>query len=135
MNTQYDNFELDRADRAIEVKRDYVIEKTADGVYVVMNPDENERCYVVDLTQETCTCPDFWGFCKDKGIECKHLQACKAMDGKNYKKAYLLSDGSVKEKKTATVYVPPKNTIDIETWRENAKKQYDLDDNSDPFGD
>lgn len=67
----------DRRMRAIEVRKNYAIEFAGMGCYVVTEPEEPERSYLVDSLHKRCTCPD-WACQDDKENAdhgCKHVFA------------------------------------------------------------
>lgn len=68
-------YQGDREHRAGTVRETYSIEYAGNLAWVVMHPDEEKRCYLVDLIKRSCSCPDWWGFCQGKDIDCKHILA------------------------------------------------------------
>lgn len=65
----------DRQFRAVEVAQTYLIEYAGCQTWVVQHPIEPERCYLVDMIAEHCTCPDYNCTANPMGIFCKHLLA------------------------------------------------------------
>jgi hypothetical protein len=69
----------ERRERATEVSETYQIHYAGCQCWVVRYPGESEgdedRCYLVDMVRRSCTCPDFWGYCQEREIDCKHIGA------------------------------------------------------------
>jgi hypothetical protein len=64
-----------RDDNAYTVRREYLKEYVGSQCWVVMHPDEYDRCYLVDMLNRTCTCEDYTCFCHIAEIDCKHILA------------------------------------------------------------
>lgn len=69
----------ERRDRACEVREDYETEYVGCQCWVVQHPDEPERCYLVDMIERRCTCPDWSCTAHGLGIDCKHIVAIGPM--------------------------------------------------------
>lgn len=65
----------DREERAIVVAATYNIQFAGLQSWVVEHPDEPERCYLVDMIERNCTCPDWHCTVQNIGIDCKHILA------------------------------------------------------------
>lgn len=63
----------DRRRRAIGVREDYEIVPLDLQSYVVQHPDEPDRCYLVDMIERKCSCPDWGCTASGMGIDCKHI--------------------------------------------------------------
>ena len=68
-----------RDDNAYCVRKDYHKEYVGAQCWVVMHPDEHERCYLVDMLNRTCTCEDYLCFCQAAEIDCKHILALSGL--------------------------------------------------------
>lgn len=69
--------------RAVDVRHRYHIEFAGMKCYVVTEPEDFERSYLVNLLDKSCTCPD-WQCQEDKDGEnhgCKHLFAVAELTG------------------------------------------------------
>ena len=80
-------YDYERCERAREVQEHYHIEDAGARAYVVMHPDEPERCYLVDMIFHSCTCPD-WCCRNDQIGACKHLIAIERIQAGS-KKPFL----------------------------------------------
>jgi hypothetical protein len=67
--------QADRQERSYDVQANYLIEYVGLQAWVVQHPDEPERCYLVDMIREHCTCPDFCCTAQQVAIWCKHMLA------------------------------------------------------------
>ncbi|MFA5154175.1 MAG: SWIM zinc finger family protein [Clostridia bacterium] len=67
------DFQWERRARAEEVKATYGFEYVGAQAWVVQHPDDEGRCYLVDMVERRCSCPDWWGFANGQGIDCKHI--------------------------------------------------------------
>ena len=67
--------QADRFARSKEVRDGYHIEFVGSQSWIVVHPDEPERAYLVDLINMECSCIDFHAYCREKGLQCKHLLA------------------------------------------------------------
>ena len=65
----------ERRERAVEVRETYEIEHAGAQCWVVLHPDEPERCYLVDMLARHCSCPDWSCTAAGLGIDCKHIIA------------------------------------------------------------
>ena len=69
--------------RAVEVRQRYIVEFAGMQAYVVTEPEDFDRSYLVSLLDKTCTCPDY-GCQEDKESEnhlCKHCYAVAELTG------------------------------------------------------
>jgi len=65
----------ERRERAVQVRESYDIEHAGAQCWVVLHPDEPERCYLVDMLARHCSCPDWSCTAAGLGIDCKHIIA------------------------------------------------------------
>jgi len=78
----------ERYQRGLEVAATYAIEHVGAQSYVLWHPTEDDGCaYLVDLLRGTCNCPDYWGFCQERNLQCKHLWAAEGLWHKDYREA------------------------------------------------
>jgi predicted nucleic acid-binding Zn finger protein len=64
-----------RIENSKEVIETYSTEYVGAQSWIVINPDEYDRCYLVDMIKHSCNCPDFQCQTTDNKLDCKHILA------------------------------------------------------------
>jgi hypothetical protein len=64
----------DRRERAGIVRAEYALDYIGLQAWVVRHPEDGDRCYLVDMINRSCSCPDSRCFRIDgEQIDCKHI--------------------------------------------------------------
>jgi hypothetical protein len=71
----YSQMQADRLERSYDVQANYHVEFVGLQAWVVQHPDEPERCYLVDMSERKCSCPDWHCTVQGLGVDCKHILA------------------------------------------------------------
>ena len=64
-----------RTFRAVEVTETYEAEYVGLQSWVIQHPTEPERCYLVDMLNRDCSCPDHSCQDNEPKLDCKHIIA------------------------------------------------------------